>query len=233
MSSVNAADDSFETDFDILKDCSISEAKQSAHGQSCSTPIPKKKIPNRQNFFKCHVHEDNNRNTWSSVHSDCQKCTRFSTAAVLKECVLPRKIDALNLVLTLKDTRIGRPKCTDVYFECSKLIAQRWLSCNVYPMSMRSIKLYLVALFEEYRAIKKFTSKSEAYWQRCTPFLNKMNELFDVQADKKLQKVWFEKTNIKHDIEFYDGQALNPTRGYSTKKTDMKWEKLKLEGSKE
>ena len=30
---------------------------------------------------------------------------------------------------------------------------------------------------------------------------------------------------IKHDSDFYDGQILNPPRGYSTTKVDKKWEK--------
>lgn len=227
MSSTDA-EDSFEVDFQILKTRSKSYSEQPTTPLS-SNPLSSKstpkKAPNRHNTLKCRDHEDNNKNTWTSVHSNCKQCIRFTTAANLKESVLPRTVDALNLLLTLKDSRKGYQYEVDVYFECARLLAEKWLSCNVYPMSLKSVKKRLVDLFDEYRAIKKYSKKSESYWQRCAPFLVKMSHLFDIQADESLQKSWYKKTMVKHDIEFYEAQVLNPPRGYSTSKTDKKWEK--------
>ena len=139
MSSTDTGD-SFDIDFDILKTRSANYSVQSTPGPSSSSPASSKstskKTPSPHKTLKCRDHEENNKNTWTSIHSNCKLCTRFTTVADLKECALPRTVDALNLLLTLKEYRSGYHNNTvDVFFECATLICKRWVSCNVYPMS--------------------------------------------------------------------------------------------------
>ena len=59
-----------------------------------------------------------------------------------------------------------------------------------------------------------------------------MTELFDIQADTELQKSWFKKTKVKHDVDFYNKHVLNPPQGYSTGKIDKIWEKTAIRREK-
>ena len=203
----------------ILKDSSSSNTPS-------SSKKVKEAVSGRHNCLKCYEHEDSNKNIWTSIHSTCKLCTRFSIVSELKESVLPRTVDVFNLLLALKDARKGHSSDRDdAILDCAKLLTLRWQSCNVYTISLKSVKKHLNNLFAEYRTITKYSSKSDSYWKKCTPFLEKMSELFDIEADSTIQKAWFRKTGIPHDKDFYDGQKLNPPRGYSTRKTDKKWEK--------
>ena len=224
-------DTSHESDFNILHTRSTSYHTNQQNSQSSSTAVPSssnQKKTNRLNFLKCREHDDNNKSTWASLHSDCKDCTRFTNLGGLKDnvLVLPRTVDVLNLIITLKNS--NSKWHGDVFNECAQLVTIRWLSCNVYPSSLKTVKNKLSELFDEYRAIKKYSTKSEAYWSKCTHFLQKMSELFDIHADTDLQKSWFKKTNIKHDVDFYNKQVLNPPQGYSTGKIDRMWEKTAI-----
>ena len=235
MSSTAESDDFPESDFAILQTRSAEYVYQPSPVSTSSTADSKKIIPkkktssSRQNFIKCREHEDNNKNIWTSVHSDCHLCTRFTTVGELKECVLPRTIDALNLLIALKGRQIGEHWFKgDAFLECSRLISLRWLSCNVYPQSLISVQKHLNDLFEEYRGVRKYSTKSQSYWDKCIPFLQKMTKLFDIQADETRQTSYFKKTGIKHDSGFYKKQVLNPPQGYSTGKIDKMWEKTAI-----
>ena len=229
--SMTSAEDSLEIDFQILQ----TRSSQYQHLPPVTERTKKsKKSSGRQNSVKCEHHEDkNNKDTWTAVHSECDLCTRFSVVNTLKECVLPRTVDALNLLLTLKDENNGRSWYGgSAYQECAQILSLRWISCNLYPMPLRTVARDLEQLFDEYRGIKKFSSKSPAYWTKCTPFLQKMSHLFDIQADTFLQSSWFTKTGVKHDKDFYIKQAKNPPEGYSTGKVDKVWEKTTIRKEK-
>ena len=228
----SSTEDSLESDFKILQTRS-SQYQQPPSSQSSKNPNKSKKTSDRHNAIKCSVHEDNNKNTWTTVHSECNLCTRFSIVDTLKESVLPRTVDVLNLVLSLKNANNGRSRFGgSVYQECAQIVSMRWISCDVYPSPLRTVSRKIEELFEEYRRIKKFTSKSPAFWMICTPFLENMSHLFDIQADTNLQTSWFSKTGVKHDQDFYNKQVLNPPGGYSTGKVDKVWEKTAIRREK-
>ena len=226
-------EDSLEIDIQILK-TRKSEYHDLTPSQISNNSKKTKKTSVRQNnIIKCKEHEDNNKNTWTTIHSDCKLCTRFSTVDTLKECVLPRYVDVLNLILSLKNENNGRSwyGCS-VFQECAQIVSLRWISCNVYPSSLRTVARSLEGLFDEYRTIRKYTNKSPAYWEKCSPFLQKMSHLFDIQADNSLQASWFSKTGVKHDKDFYEKQVLNPPQGYCTSKVDKVWEKSAIRREK-
>ena len=228
---MSSSDDSLESDVNILQTRASQYLQQPLSSPTAAEASKTKKIPKkksgRQNAIKCRQHEDNNKNTWTSINSDCRHCTRFTMVDELKECVLPRTVDVLNLLITLKDNNKGCASWyVDAFYECAQLISMRWLGCNVYPSPLFKIKRHLDELFiKEYCAIKKYSSKSESYWNQCSPFLGKITNLFDIQTEKTLQTSWFKKTGVTHDSDFYDKQVLNPPKGYSTAKVDKMWEK--------
>ena len=89
----------------------------------------------------------------------------------------------INLLLALKDARKRHSSDRDdAILDCAKLLTLRWQSCNVYTISLKSVKKHLNNLFAEYRTITKYSSKSDSYWKKCTPFLEKMSELFDIEC---------------------------------------------------
>ena len=91
-----------------------------------------------------------------------------------------------NLLFMLKDASQGN--CSDQEDAVSyvaKVVTLKWHSYNVYTISLKSVKNHLNSLFEESQAIYKYSLKSESHWGKCTPFLIKMNDLSDMQADVK------------------------------------------------
>ena len=86
---MSSSDDSLEIDFKILQTRSSQYQDLPSVAEHTSKTKKVKKSSGRQNAFKCKVHEDNNKNTWKTTHSDCNLCTRFSVVNTLKECVLP------------------------------------------------------------------------------------------------------------------------------------------------
>lgn len=99
----------------------------------------------------------------TTVHSFSKLCRILSTVDTLKECVLPHIVDVMNLILSLKNENNG---CSwyggFVLKECAQIVLLRWISCNVYPTSLRTVARNLKELFEEYRGIRKYTNKSPA-----------------------------------------------------------------------
>ena len=192
--SSSESDSSHESDFHILHTRSTSYRTTQQNSQSpsstASSSSNNQKKTNRLTFLKCTEHDDDNKNTWTSMHSNCRDCTRFTNLLDgLKVNVLPRTVDVLNLLLTTKNGLWHDTKWNggDVYVECAQLVTLTWLNCNVYPSSLKTVKKRLYDLFEEYGAIKKYSKKSAAYWSKCTHFLQKITELFSIQADTELQ----------------------------------------------
>ena len=233
---MTSGEDSIEIDFQILQTRQSQYQHLPVAPEQTSKPkkTKNKKSSGRHNSMKCVDHEDENNDAWTAVHSECSLCSRFSsTVNTLKECVLPRTINVLDFLLSVKDERNGHSWYGGSAFqECAQILSLRWLSCNVYPLPLRTVARELEKLFKEYRAIRKFGSKSPVYWTKCTPFLQKMSTLFDIEAEAALQSSWFKKTGVKHDKEFYLKQKKNPPEGYSTRKVDKVWEKAAIRKQK-
>ena len=112
--------------------------------------------------------------------------------------------------------------------EVAYMLCYTWISCNVYPTSVPTVQRKIADLYEDYRGIKKYISKSESYWSKCTPFLKSMTELFDVVVSTERRKMCEAAWDVKmteNDHAFYRGQQQNPPVGYCTPKVDKKWEK--------
>ena len=207
-------------------------------GGTSSNPIsspPSTKKSTRNNMIKCQDHANEPDNTWTSVNTDCKLCFKFSIVDSLKLqldyknekfVVLPRVGDVLSFLLTKKLNSVGK-RNTNNECETSVMVCNQWIFCNVYPASLRTVERKVGILYEEYRAIKKFSKKSQSYWEKCTPFLKKMSELFDVVASKCRREICEEVWNVKmstKDFDFYAGQTKNPPIGYCENKVDKKWE---------
>ena len=104
MSSSDNDPESVELDFQILQTRAAEHTRQSTEPTRSSAEPRKVKVSkksSRQNVIKCNQHEDS-KDTWTSTNSECKLCTRFGFLENVKECVLPRVLDVMNLVLTLK-----------------------------------------------------------------------------------------------------------------------------------
>ena len=92
--SSSESDSSHESDFHILHTRSTSYRTTQQNSQSpsstASSSSNNQKKTNRLTFLKCTEHDDDNKNTWTSMHSNCRDCTRFTNLLDgLKVNVLP------------------------------------------------------------------------------------------------------------------------------------------------
>ena len=216
----------FELDFNILKTRAAEHERACASSSASEQSVEKTKRSARYaHTIKCEQHYDKNNDAWSHENNACHLCTRFVILETngIKESVLPRVVDVLNLVLTWKSECSG--KHTNIFWECAKIVSSTWLECNVYPESLHAVERKINHLFNTYRTLNKYSTKSKTYWSKCTPFLESMNELFDIAAIDDTQKQWEKKCHVKNDSQFYENQKKNPPIGYSTKKVDKVWEK--------
>ena len=66
--------------------------------------------------------------------------------------------------------------------------------CNVYAADVRTVMRYIEDLFQEYRSLCKFSTKSAGYWEQRDRFVPLMSELFEIVADSSRKttqkKVW-------------------------------------------
>ena len=141
-----------------------------------------------------------------------------------KAGILPRTVDILNMIITTKSESRGMRN--DVLCDVAELTSLQWISCNVYPMSLSSVQRHAQDMFDMYRGLKKFSRKTDSYWEKCTPFLISLNNLFDVAATvdycKICEVIWGVKINSE-DHQFYQNQRQTPPIGYCTFNVDRNW----------
>ena len=153
------------------KPASTTSAKRSA----CHNPL------------KCIDHENRQKDVWLPENTQCNLCVKFSTATTtLKSNILPRNEGVLNLLLSMKAKSTGKNSNSE--YKVAVIVYNQWIFCNVYPASLQTVECKVWDMFEEYDAVKKFSTISDAYWKNCTPFLQKLSKLFDVVASKDRRK---------------------------------------------
>ena len=162
------------SDMNILK---TRASEFSRNLSSSSQPSPagdtKKKgtRKRKESIIKCReYHDTDSSNAWSALNSNCDNCFKYVQLSEVKHGVLPRVLDAVNLVLSKKaEAAVSQTKSP--IRESAIVISLQWVRCNVYPLPLSTVERRLSVLFDEYSAIKKFSSKSEGYWMKATPFL--------------------------------------------------------------
>ena len=140
--------------------------------------------------------------------------------------VLPRVV-VVNLVLTKKAEAAQSHSATTLR-DCAIIVSLQWVRCNVYPCSLRSFERRISDLFDSYTAIKKFSTKSEGYWKKASPFLNRLKELFDIPASTTYRTLCEKTWNVKmteDDFAFYENQKKTPPVGYCSSAVDRDWER--------
>ncbi len=179
----------------------------------------------KMNFIKCKEHyQDSTKDNWSTENTNCMLCVKFVKMENPKTGILPRNIDILNMSITKKNDYSGQRK--DAIRDVAELASIQWISCNVYPMSLSTVQRHAQDLFDTYCGLKKFSRKTNTYWEKCTPFLKNLNNLFDVAATVDYRKVceivWGVKMNSE-DHKFYQNQCQTPPIGYCTFSVDRNW----------
>ena len=219
------------SDMNILK---TRASEFSRNLSSSSQPSPagdtKKKgtRKRKESIIKCREHHDtDSSNAWSALNSNCDNCFKYFQLSEVKHGVLPRVLDAVNLVLSKKaEAAVSQTKSP--IRESAIVISLQWVRCNVYLLPLSTVERRLSVLFDEYSAIKKFSSKSEGYWMKATPFLLKLKNLFDIPASDSYRKlceaIWNVKMS-KEDFSFYSNQQKCPPIGYCSSAIDRNWDR--------
>lgn len=191
-----------------------------------------KKQTRKVDFIKCFTHYETSKNDiWTVENSDCESCFKHILLDDVKHGVLPRIVDVLNLVLTKKAAarRVGSSQTALLPLrEVAIIVSLQWVRCNVYPSPLSTVERHISTLFESYRAIKKFSSKSAGYWKKVNPFLSNVNNLFDICATDQYrvtcEKIWGVKMSADDKL-FYENQKKTPPVGYCSSSVDRVWEK--------
>ena len=219
-----------ETEDDIRNEKSLLETRRKEYERSQTKHSEQgtaKKKSARHNIIKCKIHEDGKNDHWLAENTECKLCLKIGHVTTFKPGLLPRTEE----VLSARFSVIQSGEQTNWASLVATMVCNIWISCNVYPMSLRTVEREISSLYDEYRAIKKYSKKSEAYWSKCTPFLEKMSTLFNVVASEERRKLCegvYKVTMTKTDFLFFEGQKLNPPVGYcdsGTSGVDKKWAK--------
>ena len=138
-----------------------------------------RKTPQRNVFLKCNDHfAQASSNLWLDENAQCSSCIKFESTQTLKSGILPRNSDVISLLLTKRAQNTG--KKVNNFNECAIITSLLWVNCNIYPASLRNVERKIEGLFQMYQKIKKFTKKSDTYWQKCNEFLSIQKNLFDI-----------------------------------------------------
>ena len=172
-----------ELEVEVISDMNVLKTRATEHKRNLENvefASRAKKSTRKVNIIKCNEHyKETTKDIWSVENSDCKLCVKFLTLDDLKEGVLPRVLDILNLIFTKKSVSHGQ-KNTYPLRECAVIISIQWVRCNVYPVSIRTVERCIGDLFDSYRALKKCSNKFESYWSKCNPFLHNLIELFEI-----------------------------------------------------
>ena len=172
-----------ETEEDIRKEKPLLETRAKEYEK-----IQKKLLEQstaRQNIIKCKIHEGGSNDHWLAENTECKLCLKIGHDTTFKPGLLPRTEE----VLSARVSVIQTGEQTNWSSLVATMVCNTWKSCNVYPMSLRTVECDITSLYDEYRAIKKYSRKSDAYWSKCTPFLEKMSTLFNVVASEDRRKL--------------------------------------------
>lgn len=147
----------------------------------CSTPTsnPKAKSSIRNSaFLKCKEHDGSK--TWSDQNTNCASCIKYISCENLGNGTLPRGKDVLSFLLSLKRTNTGKTKSSE--HECTMDLVLHWIYCNVYPLSIASVKRRINLMVETYNHLKKYPNKKkgDAYWRKFEDFIQSQNSLFNI-----------------------------------------------------
>lgn len=198
----------------------------------CSSKIPsishKSNSPGRfAHFLRCEEH-DRSKNEWTSTNAKCHKCVFFEKLDSFPTGKLPTKHEILCYIITKNKENCSQGLAIP-WFEYALDLALHWIFCNIYPQTLKTIKLKLQECLNEYQYLKKVSKKKrgKTYYTKLDLFVQSCGTLFDIIGDedqiKKQEKSWnVRMTNEDH--LFYNNQCQTPRIGYCTNFVCRKWE---------
>ena len=115
----------------------------------------------------------------------------------------------------------------------TQLLMEHWEWCNIYTITVKSIKKKVLSLYNDYKTIrdyKKDRLKSEAYRKRMDEFKYNVDHLFDIKVQdpirrKSLEEMYSIKMTEDEDL-FYEDQKENvedQRKRYSSGYVDRRW----------
>ena len=180
----------------------IRERSEAEKESSKATSSSRKSARNlKSRHFKCKFHDSANASGWTEENSSCDSCLHLEHREELPNGILPRIKHVLEYILTLKHVNNG--KHVDVDRMAAQDVIMHWVYCNCYAVDVRTVMREIETVFQEFRKLGKFSTKSTGYWEHCDKFVPLMKEMFDIVADasrKKSQKVVW---GPEFDEDFY------------------------------
>ena len=165
--------------------------------------------------------------SWTEVNENCQKCIKYSivSSITIESGKLPTGKEVLSFLITKKAENTG--KRVNNEYECTIRLALHWIYCSVYPMTIQGIQKRLVKMLDDFKGLKKCSSKTAKYWENYDTFVQTQTQLFDIIGSygsiKAQERFWGAKME-EEDTDFYKNMKMTPQRGYCSKFTDRKWE---------
>ena len=209
-------DQNISEDFnDLVEYVSNESEKEKQSEEKKERPSSAKKFGRHSHFLKCENHH--HEKEWSK--GECTKCILFTKSNTLPPGKLPNKHEVLSFLLTKGEDNFGKGEKRSILHEAASCLALHWIYCNVYPISLKSIKKKLVHLKDEYRTLKKIchSKRGKAYFAKLDDFVLSCGKLFDIIGDsqqiRKHQNTW----NVQmtdEDYAFHKNQGMQPRIGY-------------------
>ncbi|GAB1603353.1 hypothetical protein Ahia01_000616500 [Argonauta hians] len=136
MADVQSEDESSMciSDMNILKTRASEFTRNQSSSSQASPQSDKQKKGKRkrkESIIKCREHhETDSSNAWSALNSNCDNCFKYVQLSEVKHGVLPRVLDAVNLVLSKKaEAAVSQTKSP--IRECAIVISLQWVRCNL------------------------------------------------------------------------------------------------------
>ena len=215
-------EDELHDDHNVLVTRSQQIYKRSLKQAVESTPAKKSKTSKRHNYFFCKEHS--NAKKWTEGNTTCQFCIKYDLSEGFKNGMLQNGKEVLQYLLSLKAENQGRHANNE--YECAVLLCLQWIYCNVYPISIKCTQYKIQKMLDSYKGLKKFSTKTEVYWNKFEQFAQTQTVLFDIRANTEKtiaqEKLWGVKMTLS-DRQFYENQKEKPRIGYCTSYTDRKW----------
>ena len=145
-----------------------------------SSPPSRKKgfLPKRNHvYLKCKAHTNPNvaksKDSWKEENTTCSSCIKYESRDYLRSGILPIGKEVMEYLLTLRSKLNGLPG------DKQRLVALdvklHWIFCNVYPLSLVTIRERVDTMFKEYQYLNKVINdkkkEGSTYWNRFEEFL--------------------------------------------------------------
>ena len=113
---------------------------------------------------------------------DCSDCLTIQVFECLPNGKLPNHSEVLDYFLYLQ---CSYPRMRVDMQNLTHELMLHWIYCNVYTVSIKTVRKELDFLVQEYQYLKKYPipNRGDSYWMRFNTFINVQSTLFDIKVE--------------------------------------------------